>query len=172
MFCNECGNEIDSEDKFCSYCGKAILLKKITEDKTLLIKQDEKVICQCGKEKRRVLKDGVFTGKYLCFYCEIERGFCPICKTPTSKYACKCDYCKSSWLEGILEKLEFSNTENKLVCPKCRSDKLHVHQKGFGVGKAIVGGVLTGGIGLLGGFIGSKKIYITCLKCGNKWSPK
>lgn len=29
--------------------------------------------------------------------------------------------------------------------------------------------VVTGPVGLLGGLIGSKKIIITCLKCGHKW---
>jgi tellurium resistance protein TerD len=32
-----------------------------------------------------------------------------------------------------------------------------------------MGGFLLGPVGLLGGLIGSKKIMITCLKCGYKW---
>jgi tellurium resistance protein TerD len=28
---------------------------------------------------------------------------------------------------------------------------------------------LLGGAGLLGGFVGSKKVMITCLKCGKQW---
>ena len=61
--------------------------------------------------------------------------------------------------------------EEPIKCPKCGSAQLTANQKGFGIGKAAIGGILTGGIGLLGGFIGSKKVKITCLKCGNSWKP-
>ena len=37
--------------------------------------------------------------------------------------------------------------------------------------KAAAGAVLAGGIGLLAGTIGSNKIELTCLSCGNKWRP-
>lgn len=61
---------------------------------------------------------------------------------------------------------------NGLVyCPKCGSTQLVANENGFGVGKAAAGGCLLGPIGLLGGFIGSKKIVITCLKCGYQWNP-
>jgi len=56
-----------------------------------------------------------------------------------------------------------------IKCPRCRSTQLHAGNKGFGLGKAAAGGVLLGPVGLLGGLIGSKKVMITCLKCGYKW---
>jgi tellurium resistance protein TerD len=56
-----------------------------------------------------------------------------------------------------------------LCCPKCSSVDLAANKAGFGLGKAIVGGVLIGGVGLLGGFIGSTKVDITCMKCGYSW---
>lgn len=56
-------------------------------------------------------------------------------------------------------------------CPRCGSSQLTANQKGFGTGKAAVGVLLAGPIGLLGGFIGSGKIKITCLKCGHEWMP-
>ena len=34
----------------------------------------------------------------------------------------------------------------------------------------MTGAVLTGGIGLLAGFVGSNKVKITCLKCGHSCS--
>ena len=55
------------------------------------------------------------------------------------------------------------------LCPKCGSDQFSANPKGFGVGKAIVGAAVTGGVGLLAGFIGSQKIYVTCLACGHQW---
>ena len=62
-------------------------------------------------------------------------------------------------------------TENNIKCPKCRSTNISANKSGFGLGKAVVGGVLTGGVGLLAGFVGSRKIYLTCLKCGYSWKP-
>lgn len=60
--------------------------------------------------------------------------------------------------------------DEKLYCPYCGSSNLTTNTKGFGVGKALTGAVLTGGIGLLAGFIGSNKVKITCLKCGHSCS--
>lgn len=46
---------------------------------------------------------------------------------------------------------------------------MHSEKSGFSGGKALAGAVLTGGIGLLAGTIGSKDVYLTCLKCGNRF---
>lgn len=61
--------------------------------------------------------------------------------------------------------------EDKLYCPLCGSSQLVANKKGFGAGKALTGALLTGGIGLLAGFIGSGKVKVTCLRCGSKWEP-
>lgn len=70
-----------------------------------------------------------------------------------------------------LKQKERSTTivEDTLSCPKCKSTQLHAGNKGFGLGKAAAGGILLGPVGLLGGLVGSKKVMITCLKCGHKW---
>lgn len=61
--------------------------------------------------------------------------------------------------------------EDRLYCPLCGSSQLTANKQGFGAGKAITGAVLTGGVGLLAGFIGSGKIQVTCLKCNAQWKP-
>ncbi|RHV92579.1 hypothetical protein DXA95_12300 [Odoribacter sp. OF09-27XD] len=61
--------------------------------------------------------------------------------------------------------------EDKLYCPHCGSSQLTANKKGYGVGKAAAGVLLTGGVGLLAGFIGSGKVKITCLKCGKVMKP-
>lgn len=55
-------------------------------------------------------------------------------------------------------------------CPMCgekqlwkRIDKTH---KGFSVGKAAIGGVIFGPVGLIGGALGKKKECYYCGKCG------
>ena len=61
--------------------------------------------------------------------------------------------------------------DDYLVCPNCGSRKLHIGQKGFSIGKAVAGAVAFGGIGILAGTIGSKKIKATCLECGTTATP-
>lgn len=61
--------------------------------------------------------------------------------------------------------------DNQVHCPKCNSTQITINKKGFSVGKAVAGAVLTGGIGLLAGGIGSNKIIITCLACGHQFKP-
>ncbi|HEY2583959.1 MAG TPA: hypothetical protein VGI43_19275 [Mucilaginibacter sp.] len=62
-------------------------------------------------------------------------------------------------------------SSNEICCPKCGSNQLTANKKGFSGRKAVAGAVLTGGIGLLAGTIGSNKILITCLSCGNRFKP-
>ncbi len=62
-----------------------------------------------------------------------------------------------------------------LKCPKCKSTNLqHAgnKRKGFSVGKAIGGAVLTGGVGALAGFAGKKgkKENFVCMNCGKKFA--
>lgn len=59
--------------------------------------------------------------------------------------------------------------DDALTCPSCGSEQLHSGDQGFGLGKAVVGHIVIGPLGLLGGFLGHKKTRITCLKCGYKW---
>lgn len=60
---------------------------------------------------------------------------------------------------------------DKIKCPRCGSTQITAGEHGFSAGKAVGGALLTGGIGLLAGLHGSKKIEITCLNCGNKFKP-
>ena len=88
---------------------------------------------------------------------------CPECKKEISDKATACPHC------GCPIKLQPSQQEEYLCCPRCLSRELHSEHKGFSGGKALVGAVITGGIGLLAGTIGSHDTQITCLKCGNKF---
>ena len=57
----------------------------------------------------------------------------------------------------------------KVKCPECGSREITAQRRGFGMGKAIVGGVTLGALGILAGAHGNKKIIITCLACGHEW---
>ncbi|MBU3114340.1 hypothetical protein [Clostridium lacusfryxellense] len=67
----------------------------------------------------------------------------------------------------IQDKITSANAPIK--CPKCKCTQLTSNSRDFSVGKAVGGLALAGTVGLLGGFIGNKKIIITCLKCGYHW---
>jgi stress response protein SCP2/tellurite resistance protein len=58
-----------------------------------------------------------------------------------------------------------------IICPRCHSSNIRTGQKGFGLGKAAIGGLILGPIGLLGGFIGKNQLKLTCISCGKSWSP-
>ncbi|WP_275677557.1 TerD family protein [Neobacillus drentensis] len=60
---------------------------------------------------------------------------------------------------------------DEIMCPRCHSTSVTTGKKGFGLGKAAIGGLILGPVGLLGGFIGKNQLKFTCNHCGNAWSP-
>lgn len=63
-----------------------------------------------------------------------------------------------------------SSSQGDISCPRCHSDYVTSGKKGFGIGKAAIGGLVLGPVGLLGGFIGSNKMEFRCNSCQYKWS--
>lgn len=61
--------------------------------------------------------------------------------------------------------------ENKIKCPKCGSEQISAHKKGFSGGKAVAGAVIACPLGIAAGTLGSNKMKITCLKCGHVFNP-
>ena len=117
---------------------------------------------------------------------EPDRVPCPYCGEFISPMAIKCRHCNEfldgrAVIERIPREIIVQQPENRtpaiderLRCPWCNSPNLSANTKGFSVGKAFVGGCLLWPIaifGLLFGFLGSKRIKITCLSCGYKFNP-
>jgi hypothetical protein len=66
---------------------------------------------------------------------------------------------------------EESEITEAVKCPECQSEQIAAGTKGFGLGKAALGAFALGPVGLLGGLLGSKKVTVSCLKCGHSWQP-
>lgn len=92
---------------------------------------------------------------------------CSECGKEISDKATTCPHCGNPI--NSVPAQQNGETEEYLCCPKCGSRNLHADKKGFSGGKALVGAVAVGGLGLLAGTIGSKDMIITCLKCGKKF---
>ena len=69
------------------------------------------------------------------------------------------------------DKVKELKASGALYCPWCLSTNVYVDRKGFGFGKAIIGGVLAGPIGLGAGLFGRKKVQAQCLSCHHKFNP-
>lgn len=98
--------------------------------------------------------------------------FCPECGTNVEgmKFCPECGNQTQSSAYKSSESMKQQISQNNIArCPKCGSASLTANKKGFGIGKAVVGAALTGGIGLAAGNIGAKKVRITCLNCGKQW---
>lgn len=183
MYCKSCGKQIVDDSRFCSYCG--IELNSVEKSQSDLVTKNH--ICPiCSSTEVPILNsDNEQTGT-VCMKCDsdIINGKCPNCGEYTANYKDEfCDICGCSWnvspmvIKKILPADEIYTTpkpfnkvkEEQIKCPNCNSVNLTFNKNGYSAGKAAAGVILTGGVGLLGGFIGSKNIRITCLKCGNSW---
>lgn len=87
---------------------------------------------------------------------------CTECGKQVSDKAASCPNCGNP-INQQSQKKEY------LCCPNCGSSELHAEHKGFSGSKALAGVLVTGGIGILAGTIGSRDTQITCLKCGKKF---
>lgn len=95
---------------------------------------------------------------------------CPECNKEVSDKATACPHCGNPMNSVVIPKSDLAAHEvdkkEYIFCPKCLSTHVHSEQKGFSGGKALVGAVIAGPLGLLAGTIGSKKVKFTCQKCG------
>lgn len=132
------------------------------------------------------LKDGVVCNS--CFEKSgLKRAGFPPKLVEVWEVVTLCDMSEDEKLQHIEKKREQLRQENEAAkarmetmavhqpapavpaCPKCGSTSITANQKGFGVGKAVVGVAVAGPIGLIAGNAGAKKVFITCLNCGHRW---
>lgn len=59
--------------------------------------------------------------------------------------------------------------DNKMICPKCKigiMNNIGTRTGGFSAGKAAIGAVVAGPLGVAAGALGKKKITYKCNLCG------
>lgn len=190
MFCSNCGKE--ASGKFCSNCGSPLAsevdnnsdaVAEINTDSFIYVNglnvNISEIIRLCGKDKInaiKILRDrtgvslsegkSIIDNAYNELYPkEPKKGFWQKAKEEAAKQ-------REQELENKQyekERLAQLDRDGVAYCPKCHSTSLSAQKKGFGIGKAVVGAALTGGIGLVAGNIGAKKVRVTCLKCGHQF---
>ena len=120
---------------------------------------------QCGGTRMKQMDDGY----YKCQYCRVmfrpERP-----APPTSPVENRTEQ-QPVVVNVNIPSVDASHNAGNLYCPNCGSSQLTANKKGFAVGKAAAGALLTGGVGVLAGFIGSGDVRVTCLQCGKVWKP-
>lgn len=144
-YCSFCGKENVVGSEFCGYCGKSFSNINPTEE----------INCSSVLLKKKPIVNLMDIKKEVDFYSELDDS--------------EIDEFSEKQKEEIIRQQEIAmrNYNNQARCPKCGSTSLSVNKQGFGVGKAVAGAVLLGGIGLLAGGIGSNKPVVTCINCGH-----
>lgn len=177
--CSECGATLNG-GKFCSECGAKIGVSDTIQPTTVLSSENDTILetlfVETGANKVDMCKQYAnHTGVSLS---EAKSKVDAFMKTKSfsEKLALSAEHQQIGTKRGkaaARERIAENKANGIACCPKCGSTSLSANKKGFGIGKAVLGAALTGGIGLAAGNIGAKKVRITCLNCGHQfWAGK
>lgn len=140
LYCPYCGKENTVECRFCAYCGE-------------LLKRDE--------EKQEIVSVNA-SDTLVVDIMDYKNGL----DLPNDSIQLQQAQIIQQQRQLEEQRRQF---ESQAKCPKCGSTSLSGGKQGFGIGKAVVGAVLLGGVGLLAGGIGANKTVVTCMNCGYKF---
>lgn len=165
--CPECDKEVSDKANVCIHCGYPLNEFK---SETILDSQSKKVVIPSFKEysdkKIHVIKViRETTGMDLSGAVSLVEQDIPIVKDGLSYNQAKEIADKFLKIEveakifdsaTTLTYVNPSKDKDKICCPKCGSLEYHTGSRGYS---------------LFAGFIGSGKVVMTCLRCGNRWKP-
>lgn len=168
MFCNKCGTEVSENDKFCKSCGNVLsvdkndynisdIVDKYGKDRISAIKYLMSISDFKLTEAKNIVDDeyNKRNGNKLSFWEKVKLDAEEINQKKQEEK----------------ERLKGLDKDKIPYCPKCHSTQLSANKRGFGFGKAVVGGTLTFGVGVLAGGLGANKIRLTCMNCGYTFKP-
>ncbi len=165
-FCANCGSNLPKSAKFCPTCGEKIAEQPLSTD--------EVYVPECIVELNGVKFDAIqLAYKYDIFNGIPNPGHAALdlqeitgaSREETTQFVTK--LLRDEEIKKIVTEIDkYISTH---YCPKCHSNNIQFSKQGFSVGKAIIGGILTGGIGAIAGFHGRNRLKGKCLKCGYEW---
>jgi len=150
--CRGCGSifeEISCPEDICVRCGTELV-------------ESERVIIINGKHDTAEQHAEIEKELYNIYVKNNEENL--------KKYKMKLEHEERVGRE-LQEFLASMREETEIRCPVCGSAQITSTKKGFSLGKAAAGGLLLGGVGLLGGLVGSNKVMLNCLSCGHQFKP-
>lgn len=190
MFCSNCGNKLSDGAKFCSECGSPVNpINNIPTESTASIAPSQTEVRPMPEypmtlngitfnavevalktnlyEKRGLMKDQETI--------ELLKEITGAGSFKTSSVVHKMREDASlkllvtSYQTGTPVTVTVNNDDGQLRCPNCNSTQIEIDKQGFSGTKALVGGLLTGGIGIAAGWHNKNKRIGKCLKCGHSW---
>lgn len=188
--CTECGHTVSDRAEICPGCGCPVklILQDIEQQKAEAAAnlEAERFAAEEKREQDGCIFDIVDVYapggvKLCCHFCgnsttvpkadfySATTSFC------TPKHEIKCPSCHRTHRRSVpiytasMQEICTQEPEKPLLCPHCGSGEFDIVKEGFDAGKAAIGGVLLGPIGLLAGASDSNNIQRICRRCGTRF---
>ena len=145
MFCTKCGKENSADSKFCGYCGNPFTSFVAEKDENSKMTKEDMDLAYYKASLQMQQQELLMREQQL----EEAR--------------------RQTEQQQQQLRLQRKQYDDMMKCPRCGSTSLAGNKKGYGVGKGVVGAAMFGPLGLMAGNIGSKKVIVTCMKCGYKF---